>query len=207
MGSIQFFKTTKLAFEGSFPGFCGEENLVRFLLVFYFFGLFCLRLLEDKIMAYFDSNINSVKKVGPSNSDYYGAMTRCTALGAALTGLQSNEERFWIDQEVNRQTMSSTIRDAGTWLGAQKIAGTNQFQWTDGHTTGLVTMGWGPKQPDNSNMRGRGSQDCVHIISLNTGYTRGWTLLGFVTGQLDDINCGYNDDPPQNFYACGKKPS
>uniref|UniRef100_A0A1I7U6V8 C-type lectin domain-containing protein n=1 Tax=Caenorhabditis tropicalis TaxID=1561998 RepID=A0A1I7U6V8_9PELO len=143
-------------------------------------------------------------RVGIGKMDYNGAIAQCATYGGVLSGIQNGWERWLIANEAVRQTLAYNIQYSGVWLGAQRNSA-NQFQWSDGSTTGTEGLVYGPGQPDNSNAGGRGPQNCLQLIALSPGYFNNpgsWSA--FQSGQLDDTWCSNVEDPPTRMYACGK---
>ncbi|EGT59726.1 CBN-CLEC-100 protein [Caenorhabditis brenneri] len=143
-------------------------------------------------------------RVGIGKMDYNGAISECATYGGVLSGIQNEWERWRMAEEALRQTAAYNVQYAGIWLGAQRVNGA--FQWTDGHTTGTGGMVFGPGQPDNNNMGGRGPENCLQMIALAPGYWNNpGTWAAWTNGMIDDQWCNQVDDPPTRMYVCGKR--
>ncbi|EFO95674.1 CRE-CLEC-100 protein [Caenorhabditis remanei] len=146
-------------------------------------------------------------RVGIGKLDYNQAAAQCATYGGVLSGIQNDWERWLISNEANRQTLAYNIQYSGIWLGAQRNPGSNTFSWTDGHTTGVQGMVFGPGQPDNKNRDNRGPQNCLQLIALTPGFWNNpgsQVFVSYQSGQIDDYWCDQVEDPAQRMYACGK---
>ncbi|CAO4378442.1 unnamed protein product [Caenorhabditis nigoni] len=139
------------------------------------------------------------------------AEAQCNALGAKLTGFQTDEERMKMAGDGHKLLLLNGWQHGNIWLGAKSkpacphaglCAPKDAFYWTDGQTTGTDGFGWAVRQPDGL-WNGVSRQACAHQYVFASGTTYGtWS---YIHGQLDDQWCSdLNSFSANKMYACGK---
>ncbi|KAF1766991.1 hypothetical protein GCK72_006949 [Caenorhabditis remanei] len=141
------------------------------------------------------------------------AKERCKAQGALLSGLQNQMESQFVFSTVTAHIYPET---GSIWVGLERRAEcrdvqwswnctqTTSFEWTDKSATGTDGLAWACNQPDNSRNR---TQQCATLTASYQG-----SVLGFQTGQLDDVGCDFDyikmNKKARDIkaYVCGKKP-
>ncbi|PIC54364.1 hypothetical protein B9Z55_003645 [Caenorhabditis nigoni] len=97
-------------------------------------------------------------KVFYAKQNYQTGVSFCAAMGANVSGYQNAEERMFVantGRTLQAQQGEELLGEV--WVGAIRnpacpapgsCSPNDQFQWTDGHTTGSDGILWGPGEPN-----------------------------------------------------------
>uniref|UniRef100_A0A3B3YYE1 C-type lectin domain-containing protein n=1 Tax=Poecilia mexicana TaxID=48701 RepID=A0A3B3YYE1_9TELE len=101
------------------------------------------------------SNVNQL-------TTWYEAVTKCSAMGAHLLFINSQEEQFFINGKLPdfHQVDIPDIWIGEAWVGLNDINIENQFVYTDGSDVDLLP--WAENQPDNW----ENNEDCIHLTGM-----------------------------------------
>ncbi|PIC54366.1 hypothetical protein B9Z55_003647 [Caenorhabditis nigoni] len=149
-------------------------------------------------------------KVFYAKQNYQTGVSFCAAMGANVSGYQNAEERMFVantGRTLQAQQGEELLGEV--WVGAIRnpacsargvCSPSDQFQWTDGHTTGSDGILWGPGEPNVIHPYDKVTQDCLVMhTSAADGQIARWN---FGHGQMDDSLCWYG----WTLIACGKRP-
>ncbi|CAO4363473.1 unnamed protein product [Caenorhabditis nigoni] len=141
----------------------------------------------------------------------FQAEQQCVALGAKLTGLQTDEERLRLAEAAKSLMFLNGFGQATVWLGCKRKASCSAgcpakdtFDWTDGQTTGTDGFTWALAQPSGNFHPAWGREECCHQFVFSIGTTNPmWPNI--FHGQLDDVWCPVQVIGSNNkMFACGK---
>ncbi|ULU14155.1 hypothetical protein L3Y34_016578 [Caenorhabditis briggsae] len=142
--------------------------------------------------------------------NYLTGVSFCATMGANVSGYQNAEERMFVantGRTLKAQQGGELLGEV--WVGAIRnpacsapgyCSPNDQFQWTDGHTTGSDGILWGPGEPNVIHPHDKVTQDCLVMhTSAADGQIARWN---FGHGQMDDSLCWYG----WTLIACEKRP-